>query len=39
MGKKHLALSPFCAVTAWAKTGPSGPKYQVNFGDQVSYLK
>merc|ERR1712006_47958 len=23
-------------VTAWAKTGPSGPKYQVNFGDQVS---
>merc|ERR1711874_794475 len=27
------------AVTAWAKTGPSGPKYQVNFGDQVSYLK
>merc|ERR1712223_39954 len=26
-------------VTAWAKTGPSGPKYQVNFGDQVSYLK
>merc|ERR1712193_169052 len=25
-------------VTAWAKTGPSGPKYQVNFGDQVAVI-